>query len=353
MASEDEPITLNGQATVWSIVGDRPQSGIRYIPKITILDSTYERSKVDSEVSFNAYATDSSPLNALSSSQINKMVKFYRTWARYSTAHFEARAGLQKINFGPAKIFRPLMWFDRVDPRDPLQLTDGVYAMLLRYYFPNNANMWAWTLYKNEGLKGLEIYTTDKAKMEFGGRYQLPAHKGEFAFTFHQRQIDISDWRSKMVTPMTDGRECRYALDGMWDIGIGVWFEAAVSKVFISNSNSMWQKYLTIGGDYTFDIGTGLHVLGEHLLRSANTTLNSQDYSRGMTALEVDYNLNVLDTVKAIEYYDWNASKLYSYIGWQRTLDDWMINLSYFSSRQDATGMFGGNGIMAMITYNH
>jgi len=55
-------------------------------------------------------------------------------WIRLSTKQFELRAGLQKINFGSATLLRPLMWFDKIDPRDPLQLTDGVYALLARYY---------------------------------------------------------------------------------------------------------------------------------------------------------------------------------------------------------------------------
>ena len=68
--------------------------------------------------------------------------------------------GLQKINFGSAVLLRPLMWFDSLDPRDPLQLTDGVYAVLLRYYFPNNANLWAWALYGNDSPKGWESAAT-------------------------------------------------------------------------------------------------------------------------------------------------------------------------------------------------
>ena len=61
--------------------------------------------------------------------------KPYRLWLRYSTSHLEIRAGLQKINFGSSNILRPLMWFDKMDFRDPLMLTDGVYALLGRYYF--------------------------------------------------------------------------------------------------------------------------------------------------------------------------------------------------------------------------
>ena len=68
---------------------------------------------------------------------------------RYSSDQFELRLGLQKINFGSASMLRPLMWFDQMDPRDPLHLTDGVWGLLARYYFLNNANIWLWGLYGN------------------------------------------------------------------------------------------------------------------------------------------------------------------------------------------------------------
>ena len=50
----------------------------------------------------------------------------HRIWIRLASPRFEARIGLQQISFGSASIFRPLMWFDRLDARDPLQFTKGV-----------------------------------------------------------------------------------------------------------------------------------------------------------------------------------------------------------------------------------
>ena len=41
----------------------------------------------------------------------------------------------QKMNFGSAIILRCLTWFNSIDPRDPLQATDGKTGPLLRYYF--------------------------------------------------------------------------------------------------------------------------------------------------------------------------------------------------------------------------
>lgn len=34
--------------------------------------------------------------------------------------------------------------------REPSQLTDGVYGVLVKYYFQNNANLWAWGLIGNK-----------------------------------------------------------------------------------------------------------------------------------------------------------------------------------------------------------
>ena len=53
---------------------------------------------------------------------------------------------LPEISFGSASLSRPLMWFDRVDPLDPLQLTEGVWAVLGRAHLPGNITAWGWVL---------------------------------------------------------------------------------------------------------------------------------------------------------------------------------------------------------------
>ena len=111
---------------------------------------------------------------------------------KFSGDQFEVRAGLQKINFGSASMLRPLMWFDQIDPRDPLQLTDGVYVLLGRYYFLNNANIWVWALYGNDSRKGWEQIPSLKKVPEFGGRLQLPVSHGELGTTYHYRVADAS-----------------------------------------------------------------------------------------------------------------------------------------------------------------
>ena len=84
------------------------------------------------------------------------------------------------------------MWFDRIDPRDPLQLTDGVWALLLRYFFLNNANIWLWGLYGNDDVKGWEFLPTVKDDIEFGGRIQVPVPLGELGLSYHHRRADVN-----------------------------------------------------------------------------------------------------------------------------------------------------------------
>ena len=106
----------------------KPQAGLRYIPTFT-LGKTFEKgSSLDFELSLNAYGT--ARLHALDDVRTDGDVDPYRLWARFSTSQFEARIGLQKINFGSATLLRPLMWFDSIDPRDHLQLTDTAVGEL-------------------------------------------------------------------------------------------------------------------------------------------------------------------------------------------------------------------------------
>lgn len=331
-----------GQASAWVGYSEDLQGGIRYIPELMVSHRLTEGSDIDGDISLNAYIFDE-----------DNDLKLYRLWARYATSQLEMRLGLQKINFGPAKVLRSLMWFDRVDVRDPLELTDGVYALLGRYYFLNNANIWVWGLYGNDDLKGLETFETDKDSVELGGRFQFPVPRGEMAFSFHHRNIDKEYWKGKMSRSMTNGRENRYAIDGSFDVGVGLWFEASAGEIGITTRKSGWEKFLTLGTDYTFDIGPGIHVLYEHFLESSDSEISGNNNRYSLSALSVDFSITMLDSVNGIGYYDWKEKKAYAFLGWQRTYDNWMVNLSVFSSRKDETGMYGGTGVQCMFTYNH
>ncbi len=335
---------VNGQASAWVGYSEDLQGGIRYIPELVVSHPLAEESYIDGDISLNAYILDN-----------DNDLKLYRLWARYATSQAEVRLGLQKVNFGPAKILRSLMWFDQVDVRDPLGLTDGVYGLLGRYYFLNNANVWVWGLYGNDEFKGLETFKTDEDRLEFGGRFQHPIPRGEIAFSFHRRYLDSEDWEKKMAhkPELEKGSENRFGLDGNWDIGVGLWFEAVAGKIKINRKESLWQEFLTVGTDYTFAVGPGIHALFEHFIESSGPEVFTQENVNRFSALSVDFSVTLLDSVNAIWYYDWKKERIYTFVDWQRTYDRWMIDFSLFSNIEDGAGLYGGTGFLCMLTYNH
>ncbi len=343
-------VSLSGQLSSWitrdESAADEISGGLRYIPELRMTRSLSDERNFDGLFALNGYAAVPGNRNDL---------KLYRVWLRYAGPRWELRAGLQKINFGPARILRSLMWFDRVDVRDPLQLTEGVYGILYRRYTLNNASLWFWDLSGNDDRKGLERHPSEKELAELGGRYQFPVSRGEMAVTYHRRYVDPEDWARIMVVspPVLDGLEQRLALDGIWDIGPGVWFEAAASKLKVNSNTDFWQEYLTIGADYTFDYGPGIHWLVEHFLYSSGPEANHQDNISRVTAVSVDFSVAMLDTLTAIGYYDWNRDRLYSFLGWQRTLDNWLVHVGVFESVSSDTSDFSGSGLRLMFTYNH
>ena len=153
---------------------------MRYLPELTAKLNLGRTWTLDLDASANAFvAEEYLDGNRLGETQSD--VELYRGSVRVASPRFEARAGLQKISFGSAAVFRPEMWFDRVDPRDPLQFSEGVYAFLLRYYVAGRANVWAWGLYGNDEPKGWELLPSDDNTPELGGRVQVPVPRGEIA----------------------------------------------------------------------------------------------------------------------------------------------------------------------------
>jgi hypothetical protein len=254
------------------------------------------------------------------------------------------------------------MWFDRLDPRDPLQLTDGVYGLLLRYYFLNNANIWAWALYGNDSPKGWEAIGTAKDTVEYGGRVQLPLRSGELALTYNHRRTDIVPEAGPLV-PLTRERipESRIGLDGKWDVGVGFWFEATLTHQDYDFLPQPWQRACTLGMDYTFGWGNGLNVMGEHLRLDRSASAFGPGDGADFLALFLRYPVSVFVDLTAIFYYDWKEKEFYRFLSWQRTYDRWRFNLIAFWNpdalrifpTQPGGNPFAGKGFQLMIVYNY
>jgi hypothetical protein len=371
-----QSVDLQGQLSTWFVLNDdnpsTPTVGIRYLPSLMFERPLGGERAFDVEVSLNVYASAQAPdwqdVNGTSAG------KAYRVWARFKTSRFEARVGLQKINFGSATLLRPLMWFDSVDPRDPLQITNGVYAVLLRYFFPSNATVWTWGLYGNHDRKGLETSPSSRGTPEFGGRFQFPAGPGELAVTTHHRRADLREtnpssiaasYAASSLDSLARTPEHRYALDGKWDLGIGVWFEGVTTRERPADLGTLDQAALNVGADYTFALGNGLHVLGEYFILNRSLGVFGEDQTSRLSAVSVRYPLGLLDTLSGIVYADAAGSDWYRFVSWQRTYDRWQLYLmGFWNPRQslifpggevDSIGRspMSGRGLQVMVVFNH
>jgi hypothetical protein len=360
-------IDLQGQLSTWFILNDEtpstPTLGIRYLPALMVERPLGGERLFDLEVSLNGYASAQAPdWRNVDGESVGKA---YRVWARFKTTRFETRVGLQKINFGSATLLRPLMWFDSVDPRDPLQITDGVYAVLLRYFLPNNATVWTWGLYGNTRRKGWEISTSARRTPEFGGRFQVPVGRGELAVTTHHRRADLRESLLAAGFEPDDASEHRYALDGKWDLGIGVWFEGVLSRTRPISLGDLDQEALNVGADYTFPLGNGLHVLGEYFVLEQSLGVLGPDETSRFGAMSARYPISLLDTLSGIVYVDGRRQDWYRFVSWQRTYDRWQLYvMGFWNPRQSALlpgaeaerigrSPMSGRGFQLMVVFNH
>lgn len=357
-----DSVLLQGQLSGWLNIN--PENtlpvwfGGRYIPQLNYELTGTRQHKIDFEAS--AHISGSMGINPFSEAESEGYVKPYRLWTRYSGSQFELRLGLQKINFGSASMLRPLMWFDQVDPRDPLQLTDGVWGLMGRYYFLNNMNIWLWGLYGNKGPKTWENGETTEKKPEYGGRLQIPVPRGEAALSFHHRKADIT----AVLPSRPDGGnipENRIGFDTKVDLKAGIWAEA----VWIHKHQDVGiltnQQIFNLGIDYTFGVGNGLHVIFEQLFVSTDKKAFEFKNNAFFSGTTISYPVGILDNISTIVYYDWTNNNLYNFINWQRQLNRLTFYLmafwnppTYQLPQQEESGqLFAGKGVQLMLVFNH
>ena len=352
---------FDGQASAYASYSPKNDldmfTGGRYLPELNYGYTFKNESLLDFEASANIYG--STLFHPFDRSQTDGEIRPYRLWGRYSGKQYEVRVGLQKIDFGTAMILRSLQWFDEIDPRDPLQFTSGVYGILGRYYFLNNANIWTWVLYGNENPRGFELMKNNQDIPEFGGRVQFPIPRGEIGGTYHHRNASSADLAG---FPSYDNiPENRYALDGKWDVEVGLWFEA----VHISKTKNVGmltnQTYLTLGVDYTFGIGSGLNVTLESMLSTYDKKAFAFENTSNVSATSISYPLGFFDSISAMAYYSWKSEDFAFFLNYEHRFKKLTgyIMAYYNPDSQLAIGTtqfensFSGPGIRLMLVYNH
>lgn len=314
------------------------QSTLRYLPGLLFESAITEQLRAGAELA----ACCQAQLDWLIADSVRccATAKAYRAALWAAGDRFELRAGLQKLNFGSATLLRPLQWFDRLDPSDPLGFTDGVCGLLFRVWPCGNTGLWAWGLLDTSRSGTGNVLAPADRRPRFGGRAELPLPLGEAALTFHHLpQCSINHHRLAIATP---AGENRIGLDAKLDIGIGLWTESVLAFRSKQSGLPSWNNATSIGTDYTLGIGNGLAVLFEHLVRA-----DSFGWSH-TTAGMASYPIGLLDNIRTIVLADWQSHQHQGHISWQRTLDNWLFAL---------TGFWSSNtpelGVQLTVAFNH
>jgi len=348
-------LNANGQISAWFTAADTGtqgvwEGGLRFMPEFSFDQDISDTTRIGAEVALNMFMAPSTRDTSTESD-----LRLYRAQLRYVTAQSETSAGLQKINFGPGRLLRPLRWFDQINPDDPLQLTNGVYGIRFRYNTVKNTGIWLWLLYGNEDLKGYEQLQTLKGSFEGGGRIQGEFLKGELAASTHLRQV------AGGTLGIPDFTESRLGIDGRWDVGVGLWFEAVLNYQASRFLPYQWTKLMSAGTDYTFNIGNGLYVLGEHMVSGLSETVFGLNENVHVSALSLNYPIGMLDQLTANLYYKWSESNWYLNLTWRRAYDRFSIYAIGFWNPDAAiaTGgrqnnvVYGGKGIQIIVVFHY
>lgn len=362
IAVAQKPLSFSGQLS--GLASFSPQNdlslfaGIRYLPQLNYNKQLDTFSSFEAELAFNI--SGSVLANPADSGIVDFNQSLYRGWARYAGKQFEVRAGLQKIDFGSAILLRPLQWFNQIDPRDPLQLTNGVYGILGRYYFLNNANVWVWGLYGNERARGFDLLESNADIPEFGGRIQYPTKKGEIALSYHHRVAQTN--RSMAPLPLLENiPENNFGIDGKWDIGPGIWFEATTSHKEGSLGLLKNQTFVNIGTDYTFGLGNGVNAVVEHLIVGSDSTWLGFNQRANISALILTYPLGFFDNLTLVNYYSWESEDYIFFLNYEhqfKHISSYIMayynpETAFGIQQNDLVNQFAGPGIRLMLVYNH
>jgi len=294
------------------------ESSLLYRPELGIELFRHDNIVVDSEISYDFNLS-------CKNSELELSSKLYRSWLRCSSSQTELRVGLQKINFGPAQILRSLQWFDSINPKDISQTTEGVKALLGRYYFVNNANIWLWGIWGNRNETSFDKFFHEEDNLEFGGRIQYPFKYCEGALSYHHRNFDFD-----VEDPFNFEEEDRFGFDCRWDFEIGLWIETMYSA-FSNPDSTLYSHLFTVGADYTFPIGNGIYVLSEHMFHEHSVDEFPMLFQESSaTSLMLIYPLGMFDSVRSILTYNWQPELYNWFLSYNRNYDYLSIYLNLF-----------------------
>ena len=315
-ASDKDSLNFQTQISLFGLLNPTNavmvNTGVRIIPQLDYLRDFSEDRRISAEVSANVN------LNAdIGPSYLNiaGSMGLYRAWARFSTQRNEIRVGLQQLNFGSASLLRPLQWFDGLNPTDPLRLTNGVWGILDRIYFENNATLWLWGLYGNTDKRVWDLTGHSANRPELGFRFQQPIPSGEVALSLNHRTVEA------VVGTVPSYEETKIGLDGKWDVGPGLWFEDSFTATSLASPLHAGWNSLTIGSDLTPEGLDGLSFTFEHMLNIAYSTEMNLSNTSNLSALSATWPINIFNRLSGIVLYSWETNYWFRYLTWSADFD--------------------------------
>jgi hypothetical protein len=202
---------------------------------------------LDYELSADAKLADGPSVQAGLRDQTD--VDFFRAWLRLENERIQVRGGRQKILFGAGAIFRPLGFFDTRDVTGVVPQTRGVDGMRATYFFDETTSLQGWVV---PGRLEENIIT--------GMRWEgLIAGQEVGAVVQYHPETDLKDlpqFAQELV-------QLGYHIKG--EQNIAYWNESRLD-IEQKNGDDPLRFDTVLGGDYTFDIGEGLHFLVEYFL---------------------------------------------------------------------------------------
>ena len=316
---------------------------LRYIPQFRVDYQITQMNRLGLDGAIDLYN------HSLGDSLTRREGDLYRFTIRYDLPKTQLRLGLQKINFGPARMLRVLQWFDQVDPRDPLALSPGVWAAMGRQYFDNGMNLRIWAMADAPDVQRSYWGETDAWPWDVGGRLEYPIPAGTLGLTLHS--LDVSN--------VSDIRENRIGGDVRVDAVVGLWSEMMFARI----EDPTWEMddiSLMAGVDYTFGIGNGLYVAMELATNYQGGTGDDMPWQMRTLALMGNYTLGLSDGLTFYLYaidFPILESQYIPMLGWQHTSGNWLFYLAVYDmpnfSPGAALSLPTGSGIQLNIAFNH
>ena len=284
------------------------------------------------EINLDIFSVDTGSIKASLSSQSQYIpanlspgisTKLYRAWISADYHANSVRIGLQRLNFGTASLIRPMQWFDRLNPLDKSEETEGVKAIVTNFNLGAVSRLQIWTVLGEDRPKGNESFASKEDAIEPGARLELPLGRIQTGLAYHTRKLE-------QTALVPDSREHRLGLDLRWDGLFGLWLESSASLFDHAVFSPIPELNLSygMGADYTFGVGNGLYLRQETaLFHSSPADLSALKNQKVITAVMGTYPLGLLDQAQVLCSADWKAQDFSAGMLFSRYYDYWGLSL--------------------------